>query len=174
MWHFTSPPDTSFHEGLLPLSIQNPQMKSYIKRFWRSCVSSTLKWRGLTNIHTHTHTHWASFVFSLTFLSFFSFLCQILPTVAEGWSVSWCKSRSIFESWYQCCLFLNILLNSENCLSRVCPCFSLFFFLYRPADCHVTSVFAYHSWTAMWVRVTCSGCSGAVDATWSLQWTFGK
>ena len=127
MWHPTDPPDTSFDEKLLSLSIHSPQMKSYINRFWRDGMSATLKmmeYRTRTHAHTHTHadTHKVTdsvlsklcLLFWLFYLSVLNHSSWIGSTVADQQSLEWCKARSGFESWNQFCLFLDILLNSED------------------------------------------------------------
>lgn len=155
MWTFTDPPDTSFDEKLFSLSIQSPQMKSYIKRFWRGCVSSTLK---MTN--TDTQRFSANFS-SRLYLLLLNHSSHTLPNTAEQRSLWWCKSRPALESLYQFCLFLVILLNLENWSihwAEGCSCY-LVLIVSSSKPCHTTLLFTYQSWAVMWVRVTYSSCS---------------
>lgn len=136
--HFTDPPDTD--EKLHCLSAQSPQMKSYIMRFWRGCVSPTLKMTRTTTTHTHT-----------LFLS----VC--------------CKSRPSFQSWHQFCLFLVILALIHPLSQRVgLLSHSLLLCQALPHCLLITPGLLCGSgllYLTCWV---------ALDATWSLQWTFRK
>lgn len=81
---------------------------------------------GRICVHRHTHTHADThkvtdcvlsklcLLFWLFYLSVLNHSSWIGSTVVDQQSLEWCKARSAFESWNQFCLFLDILLNSED------------------------------------------------------------
>ena len=167
MWLFTDPPDNPSDENPTSLSTQSPQMKSYMKRYWRGCVSSTP-----TMICLDYCTCTPQQVLSCFSLSFFLKTAKSESArIAEQRSLWWFKSGPAFESCYQFCLFLVFwTLRIDPPIEPKGMRLLCFVIVWS----NITSLSAYDSWAAMWVRVTCLSCQVALDATWSLQCTSGK